>query len=48
MSRGRGSGILNSLVMRPGRGDISKTRDDVKTWFDYLDLDDHITFGGKP
>ncbi len=29
-------------------GDISKTREDVKTWFDYLDLDDHVTFGGKP
>jgi len=28
-------------------GDISKTREDVKTWADYLDLDDHITFGGK-
>lgn len=29
-------------------GDISKTREDVKTWADYLDLDDHVTFGGKP
>jgi hypothetical protein len=28
-------------------GDISKIREDVKTWFDYLDLDDHVTFGGK-
>ncbi len=28
-------------------GAISKTREDVKTWFDYLDLDDHVTFGGK-
>jgi hypothetical protein len=24
------------------------TREDVKTWFDLLDLDDHVTFGGKP
>lgn len=23
-------------------------REDVATWFDLLDLDDHITFGGKP
>ena len=23
-------------------------REDVKTWFDLLDLDDHVTFGGKP
>ena len=29
-------------------GDLSQTREDVKTWFDYLDLDDHVTFGGKP
>jgi hypothetical protein len=28
-------------------GKFSKTREDVKTWFDLLDLDDHITFGGK-
>jgi uncharacterized protein DUF5069 len=28
-------------------GDISKAREDVRTWFDYLDLDDHVTFGGK-
>jgi hypothetical protein len=28
-------------------GDISKIREDVKTWFDYLDLDDHATFGGN-
>ena len=28
-------------------GPLSKTREDVKTWFDYLDLDDHVTFGGK-
>jgi hypothetical protein len=26
---------------------LSETREDVKTWFDYLDLDDHVTFGGK-
>ncbi len=29
-------------------GDIHQTREDVRTWFDYLDLDDHVTFGGKP
>jgi len=23
-------------------------REDIKTWFDLLDLDDYITFGGKP
>jgi uncharacterized protein DUF5069 len=29
-------------------GDIHKEREDVRTWFDYLDLDDHVSFGGKP
>jgi Domain of unknown function (DUF5069) len=25
----------------------SATRTDIKTWLDYLDLDDHMTFGGQ-
>jgi hypothetical protein len=29
-------------------GKFSKTREDIATWFDLLDLDDHCTFGGKP
>ncbi len=29
-------------------GKFSKTREDIKTWADYLDLDDYVTFGGKP
>ena len=28
-------------------GSLRESREDVKTWFDYLDLDDHVTFGGK-
>ena len=28
-------------------GQASKTREDIKTWADLLDLDDHVTFGGK-
>ena len=28
-------------------GKFSKDREDVKTWFDLVDLDDHVTFGGK-
>ena len=28
-------------------GKVSKTREDIKTWADLLDLDDHVTFGGK-
>ena len=26
---------------------ISKTREDIRTWSDLLDLDDYVTFGGK-
>jgi hypothetical protein len=28
-------------------GKFSQNREDVKTWFDLVDLDDHVTFGGK-
>ncbi|MDQ3621349.1 MAG: DUF5069 domain-containing protein [Verrucomicrobiota bacterium] len=28
-------------------GKLTKAREDIKTWTDLLDLDDHMTFGGK-
>jgi hypothetical protein len=28
-------------------GKLSDTREDIKTWADLLDLDDHVSFGGK-
>ncbi len=28
-------------------GKFTKTREDVRGWADLLDLDDHVTFGGK-
>ena len=28
-------------------GEFNKNREDIKTWFDLLDLDDYVTFGGK-
>jgi hypothetical protein len=28
-------------------GKFSKTREDINTWFDLLDLDDYCSFGGK-
>ena len=28
-------------------GKLSKTREDIRTWADLLDLDDYVTFGGK-
>jgi hypothetical protein len=27
---------------------FSSTREDIKTWFDLMDLDDYCSFGGKP
>ncbi len=29
-------------------GKMSQTREDIKTWADLLDLDDYVTFGGRP
>ena len=29
-------------------GKFSKTREDIRSWADLLDLDDFVTFGGKP
>jgi hypothetical protein len=26
---------------------LTKTREDVKSWADVLDLDDYVSFGGK-
>jgi hypothetical protein len=41
-------GDVETLEFFTGRvGALSKTREDLKTWFDYLDLDDHVSFGGK-
>jgi hypothetical protein len=28
-------------------GQFSKTREDIKTWFDAIELDDYVRFGGK-
>ena len=28
-------------------GELSKTREDIRSFTDLLDLDDHVTFGGK-
>ena len=27
---------------------VAPKREDLATWFDLLDVDDHVTFGGKP
>ncbi len=28
-------------------GQFSKTREDIKTWFDAIEFDDYVSFGGK-
>ena len=28
-------------------GNLSKERNDIKTWFEAIELDDYVTFGGK-
>jgi hypothetical protein len=43
--RGSDEGTLLFFFRRVGS--FSKTREDIKTWMDLIDLDDHVTFGGK-
>lgn len=35
--------FFNEQIAKAG----GAAREDIGTWFDYLDLDDHVTFGGK-
>ena len=35
-----------TLGFYSGVSQFSKVREDIKTWFDLLDLDDHVSFGG--
>lgn len=35
-------GFFSSMV-----GKFTKTREDIRTWADLLDLDDYVSFGGK-
>jgi hypothetical protein len=49
MSRRGPSGDVETLqFFAEYVGKFSKEREDVKTWFDLVDLDDHATFGGRP
>ena len=36
--------FANELVANAGGAD----REDLATWFEILDFDDHVTYGGKP
>lgn len=45
--RGPDSDTETILYFAEAVGKFSKTREDIRTWFDLMDLDDHCTFGGK-
>ncbi|HEY0793248.1 MAG TPA: DUF5069 domain-containing protein [Chthoniobacterales bacterium] len=46
--RGPDSDSETLLYFAETVGNFTKTREDIKGWVDLLDLDDHVTFGGKP
>ncbi len=49
MDRRGPSGDLETLqLFTEYVGKFAKDREDIKTWFDLVDLDDHVTFGGQP
>jgi len=37
-----------SAAARGGLNYAAPDRDDISTWFDWLELDDYVTYGGKP
>ena len=47
-TRGPDSGAESLASFGEYAGQRTKTREDVKSWFDALDLDDYVSFGGKP
>ncbi len=49
MDRRGPSGDVETLqIFAEFVGKFSKDREDIRSWFDLVDLDDHVTFGGKP
>jgi len=46
-TRGPGSDAESLASFAEYVGQHSKSREDIKSWFDALDLDDHVSFGGK-
>jgi hypothetical protein len=48
MHRGPSSDTETLLYFSDEVKRLSPTREDIHTWFDYLDLDDYCCFGGKP
>lgn len=46
--RGPDSDAETLEVFREMLGRFTTTREDIRTWFDLLDVDDHCSFGGQP
>jgi len=46
--RGPDSDVETLEMFADRMSTLNRSREDVKTWFDLLDLDDYVTFGGKP
>jgi hypothetical protein len=45
--RGPDSDVETLTLFAEYLGQHSKTREDVKTWFEAIELDDYASFGGK-
>lgn len=45
--RGPDSDVETLELFAEKVGRLNKTREDIKTWFDILDTDDYVSFGGK-
>ena len=45
--RGPDSDAETLALFAESLGRLSKTREDVKTWFEFGELDDYVSFGGK-
>jgi hypothetical protein len=45
--RGPDSDAETLAIIAEYLGQLSKTREDVKTWFEAIELDDYASFGGK-
>ena len=49
LRRAPGSDAETLEFLKKRLGEFSaQTREDIQTWFDLVDLDDLVTFGGKP
>jgi 8-hydroxy-5-deazaflavin:NADPH oxidoreductase len=47
IANSRGPNTLASLTKKLGPSVVPQTREDVKTLFEFGELDDYVSFGGK-